>query len=208
MCSVENEHVAPVYAVHDPLFLLKSYWTALGVSKPSSVILPLFVAHAYVFVFWLTLLFSFSNFSHFLVFTSLMCIYRQLSLPSSPCLLCKEHCAFIDSSCKRGSLVLWSPRHLFQIVFILLYSVHTTRRTNLFQRRSYQHLSSSSETTHPDKPCFVPAFYKQSLAFLIDIVWLKIPLFPLLFHFHFGSETNKQMNKQTFQPRPWFWTIV
>lgn len=49
MCSVENDHVAPVYAVHDPLFLLKSYWTTLGVSKPSSVILPLWHMHMYLF---------------------------------------------------------------------------------------------------------------------------------------------------------------
>lgn len=140
-----------------PPFPIKKLLDYLGCLKTFISYLA-FVAHAYVFVLWLTLLFSFSNFSHFLLFTSLMCIYRQLSLPSSPCLLCKEHWAFIDSFCKRGSLVLWSPQHLFQIVFILLYSVHTTRRTNLFQRRSYQHLSSSSETTHPDKPCFVPAF--------------------------------------------------
>lgn len=40
------------------------------------------MAHTYVIVPWLTLLFSFSSSSHSLVLTSLvMCIYNQLWLP-------------------------------------------------------------------------------------------------------------------------------
>lgn len=54
--------------------------------------LKLFMAHVYVIVPWLTLLFSFNKSSHFLVFTSLMmCIYRQLSLPLLPFVCYAKH---------------------------------------------------------------------------------------------------------------------